>query len=33
MGKIFSQEMATNGDDELLIDDAISTVEDGDWEW
>ena len=27
------QEMAVNGDDELLIDDAISTVEDEDWEW
>ena len=27
------QKMAANGDDELLIDDAISTVEDEDWEW
>lgn len=27
------QEMAANGDDELLIDDAIPTVEDEDWEW
>ena len=27
------QEMAINGDDELLIDDAILTVEDEDWEW
>ena len=27
------QEMTANGDDELLIDDAISTVEDEDWEW
>ena len=27
------QEMATNDDDELLIDGAISTVEDEDWEW
>ena len=27
------QAMAANGDDELLIDDSISTVEDEDWEW
>ena len=27
------QAMAANGDDELLIDDAIPTVEDEDWEW
>ena len=27
------KEMAANGDDELLIDDAIPTVEDKDWEW
>ncbi|MEM9271754.1 MAG: AbrB/MazE/SpoVT family DNA-binding domain-containing protein [Cyanobacteria bacterium P01_F01_bin.143] len=27
------QEMAANGDDELLIDDSIPTVEDEDWEW
>ena len=27
------QEMAANSDDELLIDDAISTREDEDWEW
>lgn len=27
------QEMAEEGDDELLIDDAISTVEDENWEW
>ena len=27
------QEMAVNDDEELLIDDAISTVEDEDWEW
>lgn len=27
------QEMAANGDDELLIDDVISTVEDEDWKW
>ncbi|MGK7949441.1 MAG: AbrB/MazE/SpoVT family DNA-binding domain-containing protein [Xenococcaceae cyanobacterium] len=29
----FFQEMAANGDDELLIDDAIPTVEDEYWEW
>ncbi|MDJ0682713.1 MAG: AbrB/MazE/SpoVT family DNA-binding domain-containing protein [Xenococcaceae cyanobacterium MO_167.B52] len=27
------KEMAANGDDELLIDDAISTLEDEDWKW
>ncbi len=27
------QTMAANGDDELLIDDALPTVEDEDWEW
>ena len=27
------KEMAANGDDELLIDDAIFTVEDEDWKW
>lgn len=27
------QAMAANGDDELLIDDAIPTVEDENWEW
>ena len=27
------QEMAANGDDELLIDDTISTEYDEEWEW
>ena len=27
------QEMAVNGDDELLIDDTIPTEYDEDWEW
>ncbi|MEM7594124.1 MAG: AbrB/MazE/SpoVT family DNA-binding domain-containing protein [Cyanobacteria bacterium P01_A01_bin.83] len=27
------QSMAVNGDDQLLIDDALGTVEDEDWEW
>ena len=27
------KEMAANGDDELLIDDAISTLEDENWKW
>ena len=27
------QEMAANGDDELLIDDAIPTEYDEEWEW
>ena len=27
------QEMAANGDDELLIDDAIATEYDEDWQW
>ena len=27
------QEMAVNGDDELLIDDTISTEYDEEWEW
>ena len=27
------REMAANGDDKLLIDDAISTIEDENWEW
>ncbi|MEM8673613.1 MAG: AbrB/MazE/SpoVT family DNA-binding domain-containing protein [Cyanobacteria bacterium P01_G01_bin.67] len=27
------QSMAVNGDDQLLIDDALGTVSDEDWEW
>ncbi|MEM7762084.1 MAG: AbrB/MazE/SpoVT family DNA-binding domain-containing protein [Cyanobacteria bacterium P01_A01_bin.40] len=27
------QSMSVNGDDQLLIDDALGTVEDEDWEW